>query len=259
MIRNLKSRTRRECLDQVRTFTVYYGIGDYERLRAYDMVILEPAGHTREGLSRLKASGTLVIAYVSFMELRPEEQNRYGLREEDWLQVNGAPVRNEAFHTRLVDLRSRRWAGLLLERIRQLLTVEGYDGVFIDTVGNVEWPSLPEEVRKSQALAAVGLIKTARGLFRDHLLIQNNGVSELIFHTADWIDAVTWENPLFTGPHLEWAEKVASRLRRLSGCRKFRTLLLYEDRPGTAESMRHAMQHVWRNDWLMARCSPNYL
>lgn len=261
MKRALIPKNRREALERVRTYTVHYGRCKLETLEAYDMVIVEPTALTLEGIRLLQRRSTLVIAYISFMEIRQEDPVYLALAGEDWLQVEGAPVENTIYGNKLADLRSVRWTSMLMERVRKLLHEDGYDGIFIDTIGNVEWPSLPREVRKEQSQAAVKLIQSVKGFFKEYLLIQNNGVKELCTSTARWIDAVCWENPLFTEPHAEWSYSVAERLRRLTHAYGAfpRTLLLYEDHPERLESMRRAYQIAMANNWLFARCTRNYI
>lgn len=247
-------------LQKASSFTVFYGFGREEELRAFDIAVIEPAGHQPDQIALLRNSGTLVIAYVSFMEVRPEDPYVPLLEERDWLRIGNRPVYNEAYGNRLADLRSGRWAGLLHERLGRLLLQEGYDGVFIDTIGDVEWPSIPSSVKQEQIKAAVDLIKGVKSAFPGHLLIQNNGITELILRTAPWIDAICWENPLFMEPHLSWSRNVANRLIGLNGKKgPLRTLLLYEAGAGAQRSMPVAMRYARAHGWLVSQSAQHYL
>ncbi|MEB3101366.1 endo alpha-1,4 polygalactosaminidase [Ferviditalea candida] len=246
-------------LRHARSFQVYYGYGEEERLKEYDLVVVDPAGHTPDGLERLFQAGTLVIAYVSIMEIRPEDPFFSLLGESDWLRMNGSPVMNEAFGTRLLDLRSNRWSGLLHHRIGQLLAQARYDGIFLDTLGDLEWPALPPAVRDNQLQAAVGLIKGIRSVFPDHLLIQNNGLERLCLTTSEWIDAVCWENPLFFEPHMAWSSSTADRLSGLCRSKPLRVLLLFEQGPEAERSLPIADQYAEAKDWLICTAGRNYI
>ncbi len=219
---------RKKILNDAQSFCVYYGMENEERLKPFDLVIVESGGVSSAAVSRLQQEGKLVMAYTSVMEIRKDDPFFSLLQDEDWLKANGRCLKNPAYGNRLVDLRSKRWNGLLHHRIGQLLTRGGYDGIFLDTIGNVEWPSLTSSIRELQLQAAAQLVKGLRSLFPGHLFIQNNGIERLYAHTSEWIDAVCWENPLFCEPHLEWSSRVAENLALL-GRQGKRVLLLFEE------------------------------
>src|SRR5690606_35512053 len=104
-------------------------------------------GQSRESVDALHEAGALVLAYLSTTEVPDYDPYKPLLRDADFLTVNGARLQNPAYQTSVADLRSRIWINLLLHRTGVYLRQNGYDGLFLDTIGNVEWPVLPAGVR----------------------------------------------------------------------------------------------------------------
>jgi endo-alpha-1,4-polygalactosaminidase (GH114 family) len=204
--------TRREKFRSLRSFALYYGRGEADRLARYDVAVVEPKGQSPGDLKKLQASGTLVVAYVSVMEVASYDPELAWLKEDDFLRIDGERARNDEYGTTLVSLSSARWRGLVHHRIGTLLLRDGYDGIFLDTIGNVEWETLGDRTTSERA-AAVGLVRELREAFPSHVFIQNNGVVRLFTDTARYVDAVCWENPPFHLPQTrDWAERLAERI-----------------------------------------------
>ncbi|WP_274364170.1 endo alpha-1,4 polygalactosaminidase [Paenibacillus thermotolerans] len=211
------------------SFAVFYGHGEAEALSDYDIAIVEPQGQTKDTVAAMSRAGTLVIAYVSITEVPDYDPLKPLLQSADYLTVGSEIVRNAEYGTSLADLRSRNWTNMLLHRIGGYLRVGGYDGIFMDTISNVEWPALPAGVRAEQQAAAVEFVRRLRGMFPEHIMIQNNGFETLCDHTAPYINAVCWENPDFVKPETyRWHEAVRGRIGRLASGYGIRVLALLE-------------------------------
>lgn len=251
---------RRERFHKSNNFVVFYGHGRAEALSKYDVAIVEPAGQSEQTLAELRAAGTLIIAYVSFTEIPEYDAFKPLLRPSDYLTLNGTVVQNNEYNTAVVDLRSKNWINLLMHRIGGYLRVVGYDGIFIDTISNVEWPMLPAGVRAEQQGAAVALMQRLRSLYPDYVLLQNNGLETLCEDTVPYIDGICWENPDFVRPETyKWHENVRSRLKRLTVEHNFRIMILLEEGSVTDPGNESAVYWAQREKYMYYKSPNRYL
>lgn len=220
---------RRKRFRKARSFANYYGKGHIEKLAHYDIVIVEPTAHTDQEIRSLQQTETLVLAYVTIMELGSFHGMYPMLKEEDFLIINGEKYYKPMFDTYVLDLKSKRWRGLLHHHVGSLLMKSGYDGVFMDTIGDVEDPVIPLVESKLQINQAVEITRGLRQSFPNHVIVQNNGLERLCEATGPYIDGLCWENPLFAHQEsLEWCEAVMKRIVRLKEEYGVRSLFLHE-------------------------------
>lgn len=215
------------------SYTVYYGTGETRRLSEFDLAVVEPQGQNEDNVQILKKSGTLALAYLSVVEINPGDPLFRELENEDFLTVGGKPVINQVCGNLSADLRSSRWQRTLMHLSGRLLLLGGYDGLFLDTIGNVEANYLPQEVRSVQVQAAVEFVRELKKRFPEHLLVQNNGLERLIDHTVSNIDGVCWENPpVHASASQAWVGAVTGKLRELQMKQGLKVLLLCEKTAG---------------------------
>jgi hypothetical protein len=184
----MENSLRKDRLLVARNYALYYGYGKAEILSRFDMVIIEPKGQTPQDFNRLRKMNTLIITYLSIVEVRPEEPIYQQLDDDDFLTINGKKVENKQFGTFLVNLQSDTWIQHVLKEVYQHFIISGSDGVFLDTIGDID--GFPEEVRKTQLNALVNLLFVIKILYPTHLLIQNNGLEYVYLKTASYIDGV---------------------------------------------------------------------
>jgi endo-alpha-1,4-polygalactosaminidase (GH114 family) len=187
---------RKEQFFNAKTFAVYYKDGKEDILSKYDIVIVEPRAHNTEDIKRIKMSGTLALAYVSILEVHALSPGYNLLRDEDYCYVEGKKLKNNIFGTSIVKLYSKRWYAILIHHIGNLLLNEGYDGVFFDTVGDLECYNLPKDIYELMCKSLLKFMIEIRQLFIDFIIIQNNGIEKIYNITAPYIDGICWENPL---------------------------------------------------------------
>lgn len=252
--------TRREKFRKIVSYALYYGHGEAAKLLSRELAIVEPAGQDVPSLARLREAGVLTVAYVSVMELPAWATETQWLQPGDYLHVEGRAVRNEAFGTMMADLRSKRWRGILHHRIGRLLLHDGYDGIFMDTIGNVEWPSFPVEMKEEQTHAAEELVRELRLTFPGHLLLQNNGFGDLAERTAPYVDGYCWENPpVGLKGSEDWVRAVAEQLLRLQRAHNHRVLLLFEEKHAPDRGDIPLLRLVKEHDWLLYNAPDDYL
>lgn len=204
------SPNRKERLRHARNYAVYYGSGKEERLSAYDIAIVEPAGHNSNGIQALKSKGTLTLAYVSVLETNPSLPLYPLLKEEDFIAYNGRPFLNEEYQNRIVKLYSQRWQSLLVHHVGQLLFHQGYDGIFLDTLADLEYMRFSAQDYERSVCAAVNLLRELRERFEPFVFVQNNGYQRVHQHTAAFLDGICCENPLHPEQQTATKEKIGA-------------------------------------------------
>lgn len=229
---------RKDRWKRAQNYVLYYGHGKAESLSRYDVAIIEPKGATIDDIQYLKSQHTLVITYISIMEVHPTEPIFQQLRKEDFLIVNDSILQNKEFGTYLMNLQSQRVIQYLLQEVNHRFVTLDADGIFMDTIGDVERTDLPKKMLEEQLTAILNFLSVLRMLYPDHLLIQNNGLEQLCLQTAPYIDGICWENPPFTLPESqEWTSHILTRLVNLSTQWNLKILLLLEE---TIEKQRKA-------------------
>lgn len=189
MVASLKQRR----LD-ARSLAVYYGYGPFEALERVDLAVLEPAGWKLPDLARLRQKGVRAIAYLSVLEATPWVYREARLSELDTVHLNGRPWRREMWDTVVVDPRSAAWRAYL-EGCLERLYRDGWEGVFLDGLGDVEDPA-GESLASWLVPAAADLVRFIRRQSGERFVIQNNGLWMVLPLVTDYIDAIAWEGTL---------------------------------------------------------------
>ena len=125
-----------------------------------------------------------------------------------------------------MDPRSEHWARVVLEMAERRLLAKGCDGIFLDTIANVEDPTLPKAMVAQLVPAAAFLIRRIRERFPHALLVQNSGINLLHRFTAPYLDGICWENFPLKWPEDYWSLNKLNELERLSRKIGLRVLLL---------------------------------
>lgn len=175
-------------LSSVRSYALYYGWGGEEVLATYDLAIIAPEGHDADGLTRLRQHGTIALAYLGVLETPMHSEE---LMPEGTLTVDGKPWTNVAFGNWVLDPRSPATRRRVLRLGEEALAL-GCQGLFLDTLGDVEDPHLPPALRAQLLPAAASLVAELRRCL-PALLVQNWGLQHLLPLTAPLLDGVCWE------------------------------------------------------------------
>lgn len=194
-------------LSPLRTWALYYGDVQEPGLAEYDLVIVAPEAWDREAVARLQRRGTLVIGYLSVLEV----PKRAGEPPPPHvLMVEGEPAQQTRWNNWILDPRAERARSHVAERARSMADCN-FDGFFMDTLGDVESAHIPLLLRSRLLPATAQLVGLLRKRYPDRLLIQNWGLGALLDLTVPFLDAVCWED-FPDGPPQAWEQSLADRL-----------------------------------------------
>lgn len=248
---------RKARFSYAKNYALYYGYGRANQLAQYDIAIVEPSGHSADSLAEMKASGTLVIAYLSVMEIPPWSEDLKSLKPVDFLHLHGQPYLNPEFGNFWVDLRSSRWVDLLLKRVDYLLGKTGYDGLFLDTVGYVESTLLSSNLQNRLQSAAVKIIGRIRKRFPECILVQNCGLENLLNKTGRYLDGVCWENPPLNQLACQaWAAQIITVLEQTKKKYNIKVFLLVEQNNICAQNV-YLMEKVAHDKQFLVYTAPS--
>ncbi|NRD77992.1 hypothetical protein HPT25_11410 [Bacillus sp. BRMEA1] len=252
---------RKDQLLAAKNYALYYGYGRADELSLFDIAIVDPNGLKQEEFEQLRLKKTMVITYLSLLEVHPSEPIYRELSSEDFLLMDGKPVKNEAFGTFIMSLQSKKWMNHLLTKINRHFSIIESDGIFLDTIGDIEFHFLPEKIKKQQLQAAVNFLSVVKMLYPHHLFIQNNGLEMVAEETAAYIDGICWENPPFSlEQSKEWVEVMIRKLDKLKERHHVKIFLLLEE---TIEKERNAYEQAKKmakkHDFLLYNASKNYV
>lgn len=199
-------------LARVKTWALYYGHGCPQGLLANDLVVVAPEAWNATGVREARRRGAIMVAYLSVLEV-PRVPDTPPPANVLW--VDGVAADQPAWGTWILDPRHPDTRARLLHAAGALAAV-GFDGFFLDTIGDVENRLLPARLRSLIVPAAAGLVADLRSRFPEQVLVQNWALGATLDLTAPYLDGVCWEDfPL--GYPLPWQESVAVRLRAVAG------------------------------------------
>ncbi|MCY0893649.1 MAG: endo alpha-1,4 polygalactosaminidase [Acidibacillus sp.] len=242
---------------EARHFAFYYGPRAVEELASYDVVVIEPSLYTAMDIKRLQQQKTIALAYVSVMEINQSHPHWPSVWQEDLLIQHGIPLRQNTYDNEIIDLSSTHWRNFLLNYIGGLLMQGHYQGVFLDTIGDVEMSELVDPVR--QIDAAITLVKQLRQWFPDYVIVQNNGLEVLCLHTAPYVDGIVWENPpIGIKASLSWVEQINERLNRLRLENQLQVFILFDGCESISKYERIERQRFADIHQYLVYCAPRH-
>lgn len=175
-------------LRYVNRYAVYYGPGDPDLLRGYDLAVVAPEGWSPAVRRQLQSEGVRMIAYVSVLEVPAGPMPPAGV-----LRGAGLPLQNQEWGNWILDPRAPETLQRLQNMARELQAA-GWDGAFLDTLSDLESPALPAEVRPAVVPAGARLVAAFRASWPGAVLIQNWGFGPLLPLTAPYLDGLCWED-----------------------------------------------------------------
>lgn len=187
-----------ERLAAVKDYKYYLDKGNEtigKEMAKVDLVIVEPIEMQQHYIDQAQSNGTLVYGYINAMEADKWNSELYNqLLEEDFYRDDhGEKMYFSEWDSYLVDMTSAHYQELLLEEIKAQIVQKGLDGVFLDTVGNIN-SFLPEKEQHAQNEAMLSFIKEIKQQYNGLSIAQNWGFQTLADYTAPYVDFIMWED-----------------------------------------------------------------
>ena len=219
-------------LDGVKNYQVYYGHPTetiLKDMQNYDLVIIEPLHYTKAQVEQIKARGTKVLGYISVMEVATWNTGLMSkLQSGDFFTRNGQRVHYSEWDSYLTNIASPHFQGLLLTEIQNQVIAKGIDGVFMDTVGDIDNEHLNNPtVLKQQRDGLVNFLKQARARYGDIAMVQNWGFDTLETSTAQYVDGIMWES--FNADTIKsdaWSQNMIKKLQAVDASHSVKTLTI---------------------------------
>ena len=220
----------RPTIKTVPSWSLYYGAATtdtVERLGGYGLVVIDPHAlgpKAAETIAALKAKGCIVAGYLSFIEVAKWHRYRsriprewYILRDDGspWSPWAGKDVGWDA--NLAASLAEPGWRDMLSDLVKSEVLDYGCDGVFMDTLEDVDFHTMPEKEKDRQVEGLRLLMAALDERYPDAFFIGNRTLQRALDAVAPHIDAVCWES--FSPKYFKdassrgWMEMIAKRLK----------------------------------------------
>ncbi|TCI57473.1 glycosyl hydrolase [Exiguobacterium sp. SH1S21] len=217
-------------LSGVKSYKIYYDAptkAQMKKMQRYDLMIIEPVYYSAAQIKELKKYGTKVYGYINTMEADNWNVDfMKQLNESDFFHRDGKRVHYAEWDSYLTDITSSHYQALLVAEVNKQIVNKGLDGVFLDTVGNIDnehWQQ--PAVLAAQRDGMSQFMSTLRVQHPSLSLIQNWGFGTLKSHTYRYVDGVMWES--FNHSVIskdQWSKDRIQELRTISEAYDIKTL-----------------------------------
>lgn len=177
-------------------FIIYYdNLNDsrIEKLSNYDVVIIEPRNATKKQILKLKSSGVKVLGYTSIIEQNENNMEFISLKDSWFYKPGGDKVREEQWQSWYMDIRNKGYQNFLFEQIHLHIVNKELDGVFLDTVGDIDDSNWNENDKNEMREKYTKFLKRIRKNYKDLEIVQNWGFYTAKNYSYELIDGLMWE------------------------------------------------------------------
>ena len=213
-------------LTQIKTYKIYYDSPTpdlLKKMQELDAVMIEPVFYSQEQIQMIQQSGTKVYGYINIMEADKWNTELFNqLNEYDFFYRNQKRVYYPEWDSYLTDITSIHYQEILLNEVTTQISAKGLDGIFLDTVGNIDnehWNN--QDILKEQRNGLVSLLQRIQEKHPKLSMIQNWGFDTLKTATSPYVDGIMWENFNYsTVSNDQWSQnriKDLKTLRQQSG------------------------------------------
>lgn len=174
---------------QYKTWLCNYGTGygpaEYGR---FDLVVMDGMRHPP--LVRKEPGKPLLLGYVTVGESDPSSPS--------WILVQNQPFvsgKNENWGSLVIDMRSAKWQGILLDIIIPKVLAQGFDGIFLDTIDSAMALAVGKDAAKYNGMreSVLGFLRRVRERFPNIHISMNRGL-ELLPDAALLINSLLIED-----------------------------------------------------------------
>lgn len=183
-------------LREIDDYVVYYGNVDPYLLRLLsekDLTILESEQLTSKEVAIVKSKGGISLGYIPIAEVNKNDTYFLSLLEpQDFLYENGVKKQSNSGGAYILNLESEHYQKVLISLMEERVMSKGFDGLFLDTVGNIDYYFPPEQYA-SQIAGFEHVLKSFKSKYPNGLVLQNRGFSLGYEFSHEYIDGIMWE------------------------------------------------------------------
>ncbi|WP_179124006.1 endo alpha-1,4 polygalactosaminidase [Marinococcus halophilus] len=234
-------------MGEIKNYKIFYDSPNktiLKKMKNYDVVIIEPVYYTRQQVKYIQRAGTRVYGYINAMEADRWNESLYvQLDEKDFFRRHGTLVYYKQWDSYLMDMNASHYREVLLNEVTKQIHAKGCDGVFLDTVGNIddEHENHPKTLREQRVAIAAFM----RGIKEKHsqlAVIQNWGFDTLSTTTYPFVAGIMWEGFDYSAvAGDEWAQQKIAKLKKLR--KKYKIEVLTVSGREEKESRKYAESH----------------
>ncbi|MBU1040018.1 MAG: endo alpha-1,4 polygalactosaminidase [Proteobacteria bacterium] len=177
---------------QYKNWLCYYGT-DFgpKQYGRFDLVVLDGLRHPP--LVRNQAGKPLLLGYVTAGESDPGSPTWILAQNQSF--VAG---KNENWGSLIIDMRSAKWQGILLDIVIPKVLAQGFDGIFLDTIDSALALAQGEDAAKYSGMreSILAFLGRVRQRFPNIHICMNRGL-ELLPEAAPLIDSLLIEDLSF--------------------------------------------------------------
>lgn len=217
-------------LSKMKNYKIFYDSPNKNILREmknYDVVIIEPVYYTRQQVRAIQRGGTKVYGYINALEADRWNEALYTqMEEKDFFHRRGSRVYYKQWDSYLMNMDEDHYRQVLLNEVTKQVHNKRCDGVFLDTVGNIddEHENDPEILRTQRA-AMAAFMQSIKDKHPKLSIIQNWGFDTLSAVTYPFVNGIMWEGFEYSAiAEDEWAQQKIAKLKKLRKKHKIQVL-----------------------------------
>ncbi|GEM_PF-5547037 len=185
-------------IPNVDDYVVYYGAGQINNLKTFDVAIIESNQYTSANITQIESNGTRTICYVSIGEdpvLHVGDGQGPGGYASWYFDANGdnQPDQNPNFGAYYANASNQGWQDWILNNITPPIANKGCDGFFLDTLETAD-------IYTGTRSGMIDLISDLDSAYSSLYLVTNRGFT-MANSFAPYIDGFMFES--FTS-HYNW-------------------------------------------------------
>jgi len=194
--KNKKEIVEKSKTNKLENFIIYYEkLNDsiIQKLSNYDLVIIEPRNATKKQIVKLKSAGVKVLGYTSIVEQNENNMEFISLRDAWFYKPNGDKMREEQWNSWYMDIREKGYQNFLFEQIYLHIENKELDGVFFDTVGDIDDSNWKENDKTEMRKEYTKFLERIKKNYKDLEIVQNWGLYTAKNYSYKFIDGLLWE------------------------------------------------------------------
>lgn len=237
--------------DNLKNYVLYYGRvqqKELDILKNYDLVIIDTmslGADAKEKIAYLKKHGCMVFGYFSYYEVN-KRYSYFPQIKEEWFIIKDGKKWMPWGTNYSVSMTHSEWRKMLVELTKTKVLDYGCDGVFMDTIANIDNPNIPIELRDDELESLDKFLSEITKEYPQNYFVTNWTLKFTLPVVSKYVDAICWEDfsPEFlTGKSKRWMEKTAKRVLSYQAEHGFKVLALWnsDEEPEDLSSQQEIM------------------